>query len=235
MSTSTTVDRPAPPPASAVPDPTAARTTGAFYLALGVTGMLGFLVVRPALAADDAATTLANLQDHEALARLGIALEMGVVLAQALTALWFYRLFRPVDRFAAAAIAVFGMVNAVAILASGACLATALQAALGEAGAGAGTPQLMYALSENFWGMGNLFFGLWLIPMGWCVIRSGTMPRLLGRLLVISGIGYVLSGFVTYLLPQADLLTILLALPATAGEFWMIGYLLVKGAGRRVA
>lgn len=232
MTTSATVDRPVPPRASAAPDLATARATGLFYLALAVTGMLGFLLVRPALAADDAATTLANLQDHEALARTGIALEMGVVVAQALTAMWFYRLFQPVDRFAAGAIAAFGMVNAVAILASGACLATALQVAGGDAGGGDATPQLMYALSENFWGMGNLFFGLWLIPMGWCVIRSGTMPRLLGRLLVVSGVGYVLSGFVTYLLPGADLAVMLLAGPATIGEFWMIGYLLVRGAGR---
>lgn len=39
-----------------------ARTTGAFYLALGITGMLGFLMVRPALfVAGDPAATLANL------------------------------------------------------------------------------------------------------------------------------------------------------------------------------
>lgn len=231
---STTGLEPSPrPPATAGSDLTAGRTTGTFYLVLAITGMLGFLLVRPAIVDDDAATTLANLRDHEALARLGIALEMAVVLSQALAAVWFYRLFRAVDRFAAAAITVFGMVNAVAIMASGAFLATALDAALGEAGADEGTPQLMYALSENFWGMGNLFFGLWLIPMGWCVLRSGTMPRLLGRLLMISGVGYILSGFATYLLPQADVLATMLAVPATVSEFWIIGYLLLRGTGRR--
>lgn len=233
--TSTDVVAVPPPPAAGRdgrPDATAARPTGLLYLGLGITGMIGFLLVRPALVGDDPAATLDNLRDHEALARLGIALEMGIVLFQALAALWFARLFAPVDRFAASSIAVFGMVNAVAILASGACLATALQAALGDAGAGAATPQLMYALSENFWGMGNLFFGLWLVPMGWCVLHSGTMPPLLGRLLVLSGVGYVLSGFVTYLVPQAGAVAVLLAVPATVAEFWMIGYLLVRGAGR---
>lgn len=235
MSESATIDQASPPSPVADADHVAARLTGAFYLALGITGMLGFLVVRPALADPDAAVTLANLQEHETFARVGIALEMAVVLAQSLAAVWFYRLFRAVDAFAAGAIAVFGMMNAAAIMASGACLATALQAALGDAGGGAGTPQLMYALSENFWGVGNLFFGLWLIPMGWCVLRSGTMPRLLGQLLMVSGIGYVLSGFATYLLPEAGPLVLLLAAPATIGEFWMIGYLLVRGAGRSSA
>ncbi len=66
------------------------------------------------------------------------------------------------------------------MLVSAAALATALDAALGAAGGNESTPQLIYALSEHLWGAGNLFFGLWLVPMGWCVLRTGTMPRLLG-------------------------------------------------------
>lgn len=209
-----------------------AGVTGALYLALAVIGGIGFLVVRPMLADPDAAVTLANLREHETLARTGLALEMALVVVQALAALWFFRLFRVVDDFAAAAIAVFGVLNSVAILGSAASLATALEAALGGAGGGTGTPQLMYELSENFWGVGNLFFGLWLVPMGICALRSGTMPRLLGRLLVVGGAGYVLSGFVTYLWPDLSVVPDLLVVPATVGELWMVGYLLVRGTGR---
>lgn len=215
-------------------DPGTARTTGALYLALAIAGLLGFLVVRPMLVDPDPASTLANLQEHETLARLGIVAEMALVVFQALAALWFFRLFRAVDDFAAGAIAVFGVVNSVALMGSAACLGTALEAAGGGAGGGAGTPQLMYVLSENLWSVGNLFFGLWLVPMGWCVLRSGTMPRLLGQLLVVGGALYVLSGFVVYLLPDAGVVANVLVVPATIGEFWMIGYLLaVAGRARR--
>ncbi|PKH37187.1 protein of unknown function [Nocardioides alpinus] len=210
-----------------------AGVTGALYLALAVAGGIGFLVVRPMLADADAAVTLAHLREHETLARVGLALEMALVVFQALAALWFFRLFHAVDDFAAAAIAVFGVLNSVAVLASAACLATALEAALGGAGGDPGTPQLMYELSENFWGVGNLFFGLWLVPMGICVLRSGTMPRLLGRVLVVGGAGYVLSGFVAYLWPDLALVPDLLVAPATVGELWMVGYLLVRGTGTR--
>lgn len=223
------------PDAPAALDTSTARATGVFYLALALTGMLAFLVIRPLLVDADAATTLANLQERENLARTWIALEMAVVVAQSLAALWFFRLFRGVHDFAAGAIAVFGILNSVAVMGSAACLATALDAALGDAGGGAGTPQLMFALSEHFWGVGNLFFGLWLVPMGVCVLASGTMPRLLGRLLVVGGLGYVLSGFVTYLLPDAGVVAGVLVIPATVGELWMMGYLLVRGAGRRAS
>jgi hypothetical protein len=213
-----------------------ARTTGLFYLALAVTGMFGFLLIRPALFAPGApAETVAHLLEHERLARLGIALEMGIVLTQTLTALWFYRLFRPVDDFAAGAIAALGFVNAIAVLVSSAMLATALHVALHPIGTGGGDAQLMYLASGNLWSSGNLFFGLWLMPMGWCVLQSQWMPRALGWILMVGGVGYVLLPFVVTLAPNAGTMVVVLPLLATVGEFWMIGYLLVRGVNARAA
>ncbi len=121
------------------------------------------------------------------MARLGIALEMGIVVTQTLAALWFFRLFRSVDDFAAGAIAAFGLVNAIAVFASAVFLATALQVALAPLGTAPHDVQLMYLISANFWQVGDLFFGLWLIPMGWCVLESRWMPRPLGWILVVGG------------------------------------------------
>ena len=162
-----------------------ARTTGLFYLAFFITGILGSLVVRGQLfAADDAQATLTNLLDNEWLARVGIALELSIVLTQALTAVWFYRLFNSIDRLAAGSLTAFGLVNAVAILTSAALLATALDAAtdasLTIAGGQAAMVQLLYVVSGHLWGVAALFFGLWLLPMGWLVLRSRWLPRALG-------------------------------------------------------
>jgi hypothetical protein len=211
-----------------------ARTTGLLYLGLAVSGALGFLIVRPRLfAVGDPAATLTNLVDNESLARAGVALELLIVLTQALTALWFYRLFRTADPAGAIGIAAFGLVNAVAILVSAALLATALEVALDPIGEAAPTVQLLYLVGGDLWGVGALFFGLWLIPMGSCVLRSGWMPRALGWLLVGGGVGYILSAFVPYLAPDASGVGAALTLPATVGEFWMIIYLLARGIRRR--
>ena len=215
-----------------------ARITGVFYLGLAITGGLGFLLVRGQLyVPDQPDATLAHLVDHESLARLGVAAEMSVVLTQALAAVCFYRLFRSVDTFAAGCLAAFGLVNAVAILVSAALLGTALDVALDStlmpAGGAAGTVQLMYLVSGQLWEVGALFFGLWLVPMGWLVLRSGWMPRPLGWILVGGGVGYVCSAFVGQLAPDADVATGALTLPATVGELWMVGYLLVRGVNRR--
>ncbi|MER7460996.1 DUF4386 domain-containing protein [Micromonospora sp. NPDC126480] len=207
-----------------------ARATGLFYLGLAITGALGFLILRPRLfAPGDADATLAHLVEHELLARVGIALELLIVLTQTLTAAWFYRLFRRVDATAAAGIAAFGLVNAIVILGSAAVLATALEVAVDPVGEGAATVQLLYLVSGNLWTVGALFFGCWLVPMGWCVLRSGWMPRPLGWVLVVGGVGYVLSAFVRYLAPGAGAVADILTVPATIGEFWIVGYLLIRG------
>lgn len=211
-----------------------ARMTGLLYLGLAITGALGFLVIRPQLfAAEAPSATLANLVAHEALARAGVALELLVVVTQALAAVWFYRLFRTAAPAAASGIAAFGLVNAVAILVSAALLATAVELARDPVGDAAVTVQLLYLVSGNVWGVAALFFGLWLIPMGWCVLRSGWMPRTLGWILVVGGLGYLASAFIRYLAPDALVVADALAYPATVGELWMIGFLLVRGVRRR--
>jgi hypothetical protein len=214
-----------------------ARVTGAWYLGLAVTGMLGFLLVRPELlVAGDPAATLANLRARPGLARLGIVLELGIVLTQALAALWFYKLLSGINRVAAVGVAAYGLVNAAAILVSAACLAATIAVAadssLAPAGDAAATVGLLYKLSGSAWGVGAVFFGLWLIPMGWVAATSGRFPRPLGWILIAGGVGYILSALVGHgwaAAPRA--LVSALSMPATVGEFWMIGYLLVRGIG----
>ena len=214
-----------------------ARTTGLLYLGLAVTGMLSYMLIRNQLyVADDPSATLANLTQQPFLARLGIVMEMSVVITQALVALWFYRLFRTVNSFAAGSIAAFGMVNATAILVSGALIASALDvsqnASLSVDGGAAATAQLLYVMSGHLWIIGGIFFGLWLIPMGWLARRSGWMPSAMGWILMVGGVGYVANAVLSYLLPMAGPALDLLTVPATVGELWIVGYLCVRGVRR---
>ncbi len=212
-----------------------ARSTGGWYLGLAITGMLGFLLVRPAIYVEgDPAATLANLTSKDGLARLGVLLELSIVVTQALAAVWFYKLLRDVRPVAGVSVAAFGLVNAVAIMASAVYLATAVavasDASLAPGGDAAAAVGLLYQLSSDSWGVGALFFGLWLIPMGWAAVVTGRFPRVLGWVLVVGGVGYLLSALIGYALADApSLLVDGLAFPATIGELWMIGYLLIRG------
>ena len=212
-----------------------ARWTGLFYLGLAVGGIVGFLFVRNELyVPDDASATLANLVDRGALARLGLAADLTVVLTQSLVALWFFRLFRSENSFAAGSIAAFGLLNAVTILVATIFSATALvvsgDAVLAPSGDQAATVQLLYRLSGEAWDLGGLFFGLWLIPMGLIVVTSRVMPAVLGWLLMVGGVGYVISAYLIQLFPDAPTaISSMLTGVASVGEFWMIGYLLIFG------
>jgi hypothetical protein len=214
-----------------------ARATGVWYLVLAILGILGYLVVRPQVyVADDPAATLSNLVEREGLARLGLGLELGLVAVGAVLAVWFYKLFRRFNPGAAWAVAVFGIVNAVAIMASAlfmaAALAVAGDAGLAPGGDVAATTQLMFELSSHSWGVGSLFFGLWLIPMGYAVITSKLMPIWLGRALIAGGAAYLVSVFLDYAIDAPTWLVEGLPFVATVGEFWMLGYLLLRGVRR---
>ena len=76
----------------------------------------------------------------------------------------------------------------------------------------------------------RVFFGLWLIPMGYVVVQHKVMPAALGWGLMGGGIAYIISTYLTQVAPDAPAaIEALLITIATVGEFWMVGYLLILG------
>lgn len=197
---------------------------------LAISGIVGFMVLHPRVYDADPGQTLKNLVEGETFARLRLLSELVIIASQALTAIWFYRLFKGINEWAAVTTAVWGTVNAVAIMVS----AMAMGVALGIAPSSyaledkVGWIDLLTRLISNAWGIGALFFGLWLLPMGYIVASSKRMPVWLGRTLLVGGAGYVISAFLKYA-GVSGTWGGLLTIPASIGEFWMIGYLLIFG------
>lgn len=208
-----------------------ARITGIWYLSLAVFGVLGFLVFHPKVfITGDPAATLQNIIENESIIRTRLLLELAIVLSQVLAAVWFFKLFRLINEWAAWSLAIWGTVNAVAIMIS----AIAMGSMINVASSSLMTDEQILLISvfhniiSNAWAVGSLFFGLWLIPMGYIVTHSRRMPVWLGYTLIIGGFGYMLSTFSHYS-GIGSSFTEYLTIPATVGEFWMIGYLLIFG------
>lgn len=208
-----------------------ARITGIWYLILAISGMLGFLIFHPQLFdSKDPQKTLTNLTNLESLARTRLLFEFAIIVSQALTAVWFYKLFRNINDWAAWTLGIWGMINSVAIMISAISMSSAIEIASSSQ-----TLEnkilligLLNSLITNSWGVGSLFFGLWLIPLGYIITSSKRMPVWLGRILIIGGIGYLTSPVINYLGIKSPVLDFIVV-PATVGEFWIIGYLLIFG------
>ena len=210
---------------------TTARIAGVSYLVLAIAGVVGFLVLHPMVyVSGDPSRTMTNLREHETLARLRLLAEFAIIVSQAVAAVYFFKLFKPINPFASWALAAWGTMNAGVIMISAIAMGGAINIANGVMAPDEKliVVQIFDQVIKNSWGVGSLFFGLWLFPMGYIVITSQRMPIWLGRVLVLGGAGYIASAFLKYGGLQAswvDFLTI----PATIGEFWMIGYLLIFG------
>ncbi|MFC4268742.1 DUF4386 domain-containing protein [Polaribacter marinivivus] len=209
-----------------------ARITGVWYLLMAITGILGFMVYHSQIfVSGNPEQTLANLVELESKARIRLLLEFAIVISQALTAVWFFKLFKDNYEWEAWTLGIWGIVNALVILISAISIASAIGIANSDLGAMEDKVlliQMLHHIISNAWGIGGLFFGLWLFPMGYIVIKSERMPIWLGRVIVLGGIGYVISTFIRYSGIEFSFNKYLM-LPATIGEFWMIGYLLIFG------
>lgn len=213
-----------------------ARLTGIWYLTLAISGMIGFLVLHPKLFTGDAQQTLKQFTDQGMLSRLRLIMELIIVASQALTAIWFYKLFKDLQPVSAWAIACWGTVNAVIILISAIAMGVAIETAQSTLDLTTKTTVIYFseAIVSNAWKAGGLFFGLWLLPMGLIITRTKCMPGWLGRILLVGGTGYILSTIIGYLGITGQWVG-LLTLPATIGELWIIGYMLIFGIRKATA
>jgi hypothetical protein len=89
---------------------------------------------------------------------------------------------------------------------------------------------------RNLFQLAAIFWGLWMMPLGWLSYRSGLVPRLIGMALIAGGFGYV-SGFalpVLRIVPPAAVTGVFTAV-TLASEFAFMFWLIVKSAGAQHA
>jgi len=218
-----------------------ARITGVLYLILGVFSGFAELYVRAGIRAPgDAAATAGNIADNASLFRFGMAADLVGNTSYLLVAMGFYLLFRHVDRKAAAALVLFVTASVVIQALNNVNHFAALRlatdgtyaTALGADGADA-LALLFVEMQATGFRIAQIFFGLWLIPLGYLAYRSGLFPRPLGVVLIAGGLGYLFDLVVQFAFPDlGPVVPLLLVVPSAVGEFWMIGYLLVRGVRR---
>lgn len=216
-----------------------ARFAGFLYLVMGLAGAFSIAYIpRAFVVRGDAAATAANILASPLLYRFGIVADMVNQTVFILLALVLYELFRDVNRRHARLMVGFVLVQvamssaiiiaqiAPLILLSGAdYLSVFTKSQLDSATLG-----ILSLRARAIIALG-VYMGLWLLPLGALVYRSGFIPRAIGVLLTVAGWGYVVSTVTFFLLPDYFRFTSLFMMAAAAaGELSIVGWLLIKGA-----
>ncbi|WP_449062314.1 DUF4386 domain-containing protein [Planomonospora algeriensis] len=221
---------------------TLARIAGLLYLALAVLGVWAELYARDTVhVPGDAAATAANVSEHETLFRLGLAADILMATVFVFLGLVLHRLLHHVHARAAVTLLVFVAVGAGSILLNlvfhaGALLTATDPSYTASPGAGGALTLLMLDLHDLGYILGGVFFGLWLLPMGYLAYRSSMFPTVLGVLLVIGGFAWIADPLILFTLPDAPgAVRNIVAVPTSIAEFGLILYLLVVGVRLRGA
>jgi hypothetical protein len=186
------------------------------YALISIPGFFALIYVPNKLIVHGNATaTAANIAASEALFRLGIACNLISQILFMWVALALYDLLKGVNRRHASLmltlivvsipIALLNELNSIGalILVRGADFLSIFEKPQRDALA-----MLFLNLHYHGFVVAEIFWGLWLFPLGLLVYRSGFRPRFLGVLLILDCFRYVVNSFTSILLPQyADIVS----------------------------
>jgi hypothetical protein len=218
-----------------------ARITGVVYLLFFLTAILGEVFMEQAgisgfSVSSDASATAHSILAHETSFRLGFALGLiSIACYVAVTAL-FYWLFKPVSRFLAL-LAVFFSIMGMAIQAFGTLFQLAPLVVLGGSSfLSVFTTQQLQSMALVFLNLSAqvgyidlVFDGLFLLLTGYLIFRSTFLPRILGALLALAGLGWL-----TFLWPPlANSLSTYIEVLGVLAEASLMLWLLVMGVNEQ--
>ena len=214
------------------------RLVGLVYLLVSIPGAFALVYVPSKLIVHgDATATAHNIAASETLFRFGIACELISQILFMWVALALYGLLKGVNRrhallmlgliVVSVPIALMNELNAIAafILVRGADFLAIFDKPQRDALA-----MLFLNLHSHGFGIAEIFWGLWLFPLGLLVYRSGFIPRILGILLMLNCFTYVINSFTSLLLPQYEHIVGRWMTPFQFGELLFMFWLLIMGA-----
>lgn len=215
-----------------------AKAAAFVFLLIFFLGMSTELFIRPGIIVPgDAAATVWNIAASEALFRLSLMSDLVRQILLMLLPLVLYKLFKPVNKTVAALMVIFALVGvsismlnelnhfAVLLLSSGSDYLTAFKADQLNA-------LVMFFLELRKYGTYiPQLLSFWVLLLGYLVFRSGFLPRILGVMLMLSGLCYVGTAVLFLLLPNFN--AMILGLFAFIGESLFYLWLLIKGVKKQ--
>ena len=210
-----------PQPSTAAPGQASLVAGISLALMAVLGGWANFGALTPLVAVSDATRTAGNIAAAEPLFRAGVAAMILVALLDIIVAIALLVVFEPVNRGLAVTAAALRVAYAAGLAVALSQLVT-VPALLDQ------PAEAMRAIEvyDATWQVSLILFAAHLLLLGFLGFRSGFLPRILGVLLVISGLGYLADGFGTVLVPD---FSPTFALFTFVGEVALIFWLLISG------
>ncbi len=216
-----------------------ARIGGVLYLFIIVAALFGESFVRGSLiVSGDAEATASKIMGSETLFRAGLVVEMLTCACDVVLAMILYVLLRPVNRNLAL-LGAFFRLTFVALYGVAKLFEIAALILLNNTGSlSAFDPPQLHALAyaalkvhNSGYGASLLFFGFFCLCAGYLIRESRYLPKLIGTLLFIAGLGYAIYSLAQMLSPAfaGDYLFPWLLLPGFFAELGLTLWLLIKG------
>ena len=215
-----------------------ARISGVLYLLVGIFGGFaeGFVDTK-IYVAGNAAATAGNVVANAGLVRMGVVAHLLDGTFFVFLAMTLYILLRHVHKSAARAMLIL-VVLATGIIClnavfqfEGLRVATDGSYAAGFGAAGSNALVLLLLDTQHFGTLiAQIFFGLWLVPLGFLAYKSGLFPKWLGVVLIVGGICYIVDLLAAFLVPNfGQKIHVFVVIPSAIAEISMVLYLLIKG------
>lgn len=202
-----------------------ARIAGLLYLLQIPLGVFGLIYVPKALiVTGDTVATSNNILANEFLFRLSIVSALLTALLTVFTAIFIYRVLKPVNKEIAKFIILFTVMVAPISMVNE--LNNAAVLILLNGTENLSLVSLFLDIHKYGIQIMSIFFGLWLLPMGYLVFKSGYIPKIIGVFLMITFLGYLIDFFTFFLFPNFG---IVISEYVWLGEVMMVFWLLIKG------
>jgi hypothetical protein len=207
------------------------RAVGVLLVLTIFAGWFGEMYVPSTIITSDAATTAARLRTNETLFRLGFAAYLVEAFSDVVLAWLFYVLLKPVHRELALLSAFFGLVSMALFAVTQMFYVSAPMFLKGSPYLSAFPPGQLDAFATLFLslyaalsGLFMLFYGTAWIIRGWLTWKSTYLPRWLGSLMILAGLGFVAINITKVLAPaySSNLLIAPMALNAVVVAVWML-------------
>lgn len=201
-----------------------ANTIRMLYPLWMLVGMFSLMYIPSQLmVSDDPVLTAQNIANNTTLFRVGIVTSLITQLLFIIIPIYWFRLYEAIDKNLAIWMLVFSLISVPMCMYNEMNKLAALSF-LDD------PEQLLFYLKMNGKGivLVSIFWGLWLFPLGKLAIDSGFFPKLVGWLLYIGGIGYLISSFMYFIVPELEDLR-MMAEMLTMGEVLFIIWFLIKG------